>query len=229
MAARVELRITARWPFTPGSDDLFNATARFGTASQVDEPALDTIYRKRAHDVAREDPLIRWTSKMMKKFRFALLCSTVVLGASCTSDDDTATLRKGVVDDSLFSGTVQVSVQGATGSVAVPFKTPVPDVPDSDLQDELDGAVSLVVASPRSGASADLASGTMVDGDPSKPGEFSWKLNSARNQATLTFFNESSGGLTLDNGSSYTAMFSLSTNDYVSRQSPIAFDVEITQ
>lgn len=165
---------------------------------------------------------------MMKTFRFALLCSTVVLGASCTSDDDTATLRKGVVDDSLFEGTVQVSVQGAIGTVSVPFKTPVPDVPESDLEDELDGAVSLVVSSPRSGASADLAAGTMVEGDPSKPGEFSWKLNSGRTQATLTFFNESNGGLTLDNGSTYSAMFSLSTNDYVARQSPVAFDVEIT-
>ncbi len=164
---------------------------------------------------------------MMKTFRFALLCSTVVLGA-CTTDDDTATLRKGVVDDSLFEGTVQVSVQGAIGTVSVPFKTTVPDVPESDLEDELDGAVSLVVASPRSGASADLASGKMVEGDPSAPGEFSWKLNSGRTQATLTFFNESNSGLTLDNGSVYTAMFSLSTNDYVARLSPVAFDVEVT-
>ena len=104
-------------------------------------------------------------------------------------------------------------------------------VSDSDFQDEMDGAVSLFVTSQASGASADLGAGTALDdigGTPGAPSEFTWSLNSDRDEATLTFYNETPAGLTLKSDRLYFADFSVSSNDYVENLSAISFEVAVS-
>jgi hypothetical protein len=164
----------------------------------------------------------------MKILRAALLLG---FGASsmltaCGDDGGVVSLRKGVVDEGALSTGVTVTISGQTGSVQVPFMEPVPDVSDDDLEAELDGAVSLGVVSAASGAATDLAAGTLVSGTPTGPGQWSWQLNGDRDQATLTFYNQTPGGLTLSPGNPYSATLSLTTNAYIERLS--AFTMQVT-
>lgn len=163
----------------------------------------------------------------MKKFPFLMLCGALALGA-CTDDDGSTSIRKGAVNEDTLASGMDVSVNGSLGTIVVPFAVAVPSVPTADLQDELDGAVSLAVVSAQSGATADLTSGTMVDGEPTAAGEFSWALNDARSEVTLTFYNQTSGGLSLTPGNGYTAQFSVSTNDFVQRVPAVSFDVRVS-
>jgi hypothetical protein len=164
----------------------------------------------------------------MKVLRATLLLAfgTTTLLTACGDDSGSVTFKKGIVDEAALSSGVTVRVSGQTGSVAVPFVEPVPDVADEDLQDELQGAVSLGVVSNVSGAATDLAAGTLVDGTPAAPGQWSWQLNDDRDEATLTFFNQTPSGLTLTVGNPYSATLSLSTNDYIERLS--AFTMQVT-
>jgi len=142
----------------------------------------------------------------------------------CTVDDP-ATLRKASVAADMLEAGVTVSIQGSVGSVSVPFTEEIPDVSASDFQDELDGAVSLLVTSTVSGASADIVSGTLVDGMPAAAGEFSFEIAADRMSVTMSFFNETSSGLTLKAGNTYSAQLSISINEYVNRQPALEFDV----
>jgi hypothetical protein len=151
----------------------------------------------------------------------------LVASIGCGDDDGTSTLQKGEVDESMLTSGVVVSLASGQGSVVVPFSTPVPDVPDDDFEDEMSGAVSLLVSSNASGASADLMAGTLVSGPPSGPGEYNWSLNGDRDRATMTFFNQTPAGLTLKPGNTYTAQLAVTTNDYVDRVSAISFQVTV--
>ncbi len=164
---------------------------------------------------------------------YARLCLTVGLLAplaGCPNDDDNVTIRRGVVDESALNAGVLVSLSGNVGTVTVPFEDAVPDVSDSDFQDEMDGSVGLLVSSSASGSSADIGAGTPLDdigGTPSAAGEFTWVLNGARDEAILTFFNETPSGLTLKVTNAYTAQFSVASNDYVESVSAISFPVTV--
>lgn len=165
----------------------------------------------------------------MKTLRTALLLGLgAATLAACGDDGDGAmTLRKGEIDEAALSSGVSVNISGQTGTVSVPFIEPVPNVPDADLEAELEAAVSLFVQSDASGSSADLAAGSIV-GSPAGPGEWSWDLNEDRDEATMTFFNESPGGLTLKNGVSYTATMTLTANDYIESVSAFSMAVTVT-
>ena len=157
----------------------------------------------------------------MKVLRATLL---LALGATpmvsaCGDDGGVVATRKGVVDEAALTTGVTVTLSGQTGSLVVPFAEPVPDIDDDDLVEEVEAAVSLSVRSPASGATADFASGRLVEGTPSAAGEWSFELNDDRDAATLTFFNQSPGGLTLKTSNTYTATLSLSTNRYIERLS----------
>ncbi len=157
----------------------------------------------------------------------ALLVTGALLSTGCPGDDSAATLNKGEVDESALVAGRTVRISGATGTVIVPFSVPVPQVPDADFEDEMDGAVSLQVRSPRSGATAELIAGTLVSSNPSAPGEYTWELNADRDEATMTFFNETPGGLTLQPGLSYDVQLSVSTNMYIENVSPISFQAHV--
>ncbi len=122
---------------------------------------------------------------------------------------------------------VTVRLEGALGTVGLPFVDPVPEVDDLVFQEELEGAVGLFVVSELSGAAADLGAGTVVDGTPAAAGEYSWTLDEERTEVTLTFFNESPGGLTLNIGQPYSAQLSITANAYVERLSAISFPVAV--
>lgn len=163
------------------------------------------------------------------KLWHALLVTGALLSTGCPGDDGVATIRKGEVDEGALVAGVTVSIDAAsgTGTVLVPFVEPVPQVPDEDFEDEMDGAVMLQVQSPRSGAQAELLAGTLVDGDPSAPGEYSWELNEDRDEAMMTFFNQTPGGLTLKPGLNYDVQLTVSTNMYVENVSPIGFQANV--
>ncbi len=131
-----------------------------------------------------------------------------------------------IAEGELTEGVV-VRIQGALATVTLPFVDPVPEVDDDEFEDELQGSVALFVASELSGAAADLAAGTLVDGTPAAPGEFAWELDEERLEATLTFFNESPGGLTLSIGQPYRAQLTVTPNAYVATLSAISFPVAV--
>jgi hypothetical protein len=170
-----------------------------------------------------------------RNFSMKILRATLLLGlafgatpllSACGDDGGVVSLRKGVVDEGALSTGVTVTVSGQTGSVLVPFMEPVPSVDEDALEEELQGAVSLGVVSAASGAATDLAAGTLVSGSPAGPGQWSWQLNDDRDEATLTFFNQTPGGLTLTPGNPYSATLSLTTNAYIERLS--AFTMQVT-
>lgn len=149
----------------------------------------------------------------MKTLR-ALLVLTGVFAAACA--DDGGDLTKGSVDIVALQSNAVVTLSGATGTMVVPFSTPVPNVPNDDFEEEMTGAVALTVSSPRTGVTVNLMDGVLAD-VPTAPGEYSWALNTERTQATLTFVNSTTAGLTLKPGLDYLATMSVQTNDYVQR------------
>lgn len=161
----------------------------------------------------------------MKTLRiFCLMGAVAMIGCGDDGDD---TLDKGEVDEAALNGGVTVTLAGPQGTVTVPFSEPVPDISDDDFQDEMEGAVSLLVTSNSSGASADLMAGSVVGGSPMAAGEYTWELNDDRDAALMTFFNQTPGGLTLTVGNGYTAQLAVTTNDYVQRVSAISFQVAV--
>ena len=119
----------------------------------------------------------------MTKLRILFLMGAVA-SIGCGDDGDPP-LNKGEVDEAALTSGVVVTIQGAQGTVTVPFSEPVPDVDDQDFEDEMSGAVSLLVTSNSSGASADLMAGSIASGSPMAPGEYTWELNGARD-STMT-------------------------------------------
>ena len=110
-----------------------------------------------------------------------------------------------------------VKIDGDTASVQVPFLEPVPEGADhlEDPELELENAISLTVKSDETGTTANITGGTPVAGDPNEPGEYAWELNEARDEATLTFFNETSAGLTLQTDRTYTAQLQVTENEFL--------------
>jgi hypothetical protein len=164
----------------------------------------------------------------MKILRTAILLGvTGSMLAACNNDDGAVSVRKGEIDEGALTSGVTVTIAGSLGTVQVPFSEPVPEVPDATFEAELEDAVSLLVVSNQSGATADLMAGSVV-ASPSSPGQWSWQLNEDRDLATMTFFNETPGGLTLKAGNSYTAQFSVSVNDYIERLTTVSLGVNVT-
>jgi hypothetical protein len=162
----------------------------------------------------------------MKTHDVALLSLAFALGG-CAQDIGTESMRKGEVDVAGFTTQAQVAVDGAIGSVVVPFSTPLPNVPTDEFIDAMDGAVTMRVVSNASGAAADLMVGQAVDVDPTGPGQFSWSMSSDRTQATFVFYNETEGGMSLSPGATYTVQFSITANDYVERVSSMSFEITV--
>ena len=171
------------------------------------------------------------SSKLLSSF------CVLTLGLSAVACGDDAVInppRKGQIDRPALEGGVTVTISGDVGTVVLPFVEAVPEIGDDTsgsgedtLEDEMASAVSLVVTSSNSGATADLASGTVVGGAPIAPGEWNWELNGARDQATMTFYNTSPGGLTLKSAVSYDASLSIATNEYIEEEEAFAFTVSV--
>jgi hypothetical protein len=152
--------------------------------------------------------------------RTVLLTFTMTLVACGYDVDD---LGKGEVDELAMSSGVEVVLDGALARVIVPFAAAVPEVPQEEFQDEMQGTVSLRLIDARTGAAADVMVGEIVDGDPTVVGEVACTLNEDRREATFAFHN--AGGVTLESGLRYAAQFSIATNDYVARVPAMTFDV----
>lgn len=147
--------------------------------------------------------------------------------AACGDDDET-TAHKGEVDrDALESDGVTVNIDASVGTVEIPMLKFPSQMDYGTVNDELDGNVALVVVSDMTGSAADLAAGDVVDGDPSGPGEFSWEFNEDDMVTTMTFWNETPGGLTLKNDRTYTAQFAITKNAYIMTVPTVDVDVDV--
>jgi hypothetical protein len=162
--------------------------------------------------------------------------AVLILGLSAVSCGDDAVSqppRKGEIDRAALEAGVVVTIDGDLGTVTLPFSVAVPAIGgdtgggDDQLQSELEGAVSLVVTSSSSGATADLASGSIVEQAPASTGEWNWVLTDDRETANMTFFNSAAGGLTLKSSVSYDAVLSVATNEYIESDDSIAFGVTV--
>lgn len=157
------------------------------------------------------------------------LCGIGLVG--CTADTGTSGgVSKGVIDVEQIrdSQPWPVSIDGNKASVTVPFLEPVPEGADhlDDPEAELEDAVSLVVKSDETGTTANITTGTPVASSPNEPGEFAWELNTARDEATLTFFNEAPGGLTLKTDRTYTVQVSVTENEFLGEVASTSFKVK---
>lgn len=144
-------------------------------------------------------------------------------------------LRKGRIDRPTLEAGVTVTVADDLGIVLVPFLVPVPfplagdTGGEEDMEAELGDAVSLVATSPNTGASADLMLGAVVEALPQAPGEWAWELDDARLEATLTFFNATTSGLSLTAGIVYDAALTIATNTYIEEEGSFSFPVMVVE
>lgn len=161
--------------------------------------------------------------KAMKTFR-TLLVLTAISAVGCADDDD---LNKAMVDvQTLSAGNTVVTLTGATGTLVVPFTEPVPAVPAASFEEEVAAAVSVDVHSPRTENIVTLGGdGGEISPTPISPGQFNWSLNPARDEATLTFYNATTAGLTLKAGFDYNVRLAVGLNDYVQRVGTTTFRV----
>ncbi len=160
----------------------------------------------------------------------SLSLSSFVFGAALLvagcGDDTPAEVQKAEVDTSALQAGTDVVLSGNTGTVDVPLKSPIPaSASESDLESDLEGAVALVVSSVETGASADLAAGTLVSSNPAAPGEYTWSMNEERDTITLEFYNQTPGGLTLKAGRDYDVQFAVTPNSYVMSVAAMSFTV----
>lgn len=169
--------------------------------------------------------------------QIASFACLLILGPLAACSDDPVELvddRKGEIDRPALESGVTVTLSGDVGTVTLPFIVDVPEVgADTDggnpLEDELAGAVSLVITSNNSGATADLAAGILIEDSPSSAGEWSWTLNGDRDEATMTFFNASVSGLTLKPSVTYDAALSIATNEYIVDEDAFSFTVTVVE
>jgi hypothetical protein len=161
----------------------------------------------------------------MKKH--TLLFAAIIL-AACSGDATESGVTKVHVDDPATvldpdgDGAAQGSVEGHVAAMSLELDEPLPEV-DFRIAGTEDGAVmdvadalSLVVSSPRSGISVSLADGELVAGPPAKAGEWSIDLSDDRMVFDVSWFNETSGGLTMKVGQDYDVVYSLGDNCCIS-------------
>lgn len=161
----------------------------------------------------------------MKKF--SVCCFLGALAATGCGGDETESTGKGEVDvASLEDEGVQASVEAEVAAIGVPLAAPFPAGTKSEIEDEMLGAASLVVSS-ENGTSADLADGIVVDGEPSAPGEFNWELDEDRTTLTISFFNETVNGMSIQPGAEYTATLQIAENKFTAEVPATTFTVTV--
>ena len=166
------------------------------------------------------------TDSNMKKIS-AFVLGGAFLMVACNGDDTTE-IRKGQVDEDMLSAGVQVTIAGDVGTVDVPMALPVPNVTNSQLEGELQAACAFTLSSDQSGATVDILAGNLVDGDPASPGDYSYSINDARDTITVSFYNQSPGGLTVKTDRTYTAAMAIEFNDYIEVVENMTFTVTPT-
>ncbi len=134
---------------------------------------------------------------------------------------------KAQVDLSVMKSGIAVTLAGDLGTVTVPFATPLPEASDAELQTTLQRSVDLVVSSPRTGVSVRLADATLVAETPRQAGEVTWKLSDDRAVATLTFFNVTPQGESLERGWDYSVALTIADNDFIEAVPAVMLNVNI--
>ena len=162
----------------------------------------------------------------MKKFH--VCCFLGALAAVGCGGDDTSSVAKSEVDvEMLEDEGVVAEVTEEVAAIGFPLSKPFPEADRQAIEDEMLGAASLVVSNQDSGASADLADGVPVTGEPKAPGEFTWELDEDRVTLTITFFNETSTGMSIDPGKEYIATLAIAANAFTDEVPATTFTVTV--
>jgi hypothetical protein len=163
----------------------------------------------------------------MKSIRRVLL-ATSIFAVAC-SGSATEVSEKAEVDRTILEEEgITVVVSGSLANTDVPLANPVPtSVSDEEFEAEMREAISFVIVSVSTGASADLSDATVVEGEPAAPGEVNWSFNEARDAVTVQFYNESASGMSLTAGGDYTAQLSIASNPYISMLPAVGFDLTV--
>ncbi len=147
----------------------------------------------------------------------------LLLAPAC--GDDSVEAQLGKVDTEALTAGPSVVLSGDLGTVEVPLVRPLPAGDDEDVASDLSGTVSLVVSSRETGATADLAAGSLVPTNPAAPGEYAWSIDDERTTVTLEFYNQTPGGLTLKVGRTYDVEFAVQPNGWIDIVPTMAFSV----
>lgn len=165
----------------------------------------------------------------MTRFTILLIAAAALIGCTTNTRPGEPVFGKGEVDiDQLRAADWPVAVDGDLGTVEIPFVEPIPPVAD-DIEDpaaEIARVLELMIRSDETGTTVNITDGTYLDSDPTGLGEFTCSLNSGRDVATVTFWNESSDGLTLKTDRTYTVQITIQDNDYVETLPANAFTVQ---
>lgn len=160
----------------------------------------------------------------MNLLRVSCICGA--LAAIGCGGDESSTGPKAEVDVSMLEdGDVAAAVTEEVGSIAMTFADPIPDVDDEALEMEMLDAATVVVSDSTNGTTADLADGTLVHGEPSAPGEYSWALDESRTELTMSFYNRTASGMTIEPGTVYRVTMSIAENAYISEMPATSFEV----
>lgn len=156
------------------------------------------------------------------------LLFAAVMMAACSNDAAESGVAKVDIEDPATvldpdgDGAAEADVQGDVATMSFELAEPLPEIPFR-VAGTMDGAVmdmvaafSLVVSSPRSGVTASIADGELVEGPPSGPGEWSVDISDDRTVLAFSWYNETKGGLTLKTGEEYDVVYSLDDNCCVS-------------
>lgn len=157
-------------------------------------------------------------------------CVAAVVGllmtAACADDEPDQT--KGQIDVNTLQLGTTVTLTADIGSASVPLIVALPDENLDEIATVLSAVVSLVVTNDATAVSADLSSGSPVDVTPAAAGQYSWSVNSTRDLATLTFYNMTANGLSLQVGGKYNAMLSVAENAFVETVGTVSIPVTVS-
>jgi len=156
----------------------------------------------------------------------ALLFTGAVILSGCGDDSADAT-AKAVIDEAALEEGLMVTLSGNLATIDLPFSTAVPAATNDELEAELMDAVSLIVENEATGTTANLTSGSLVDTTPASAGQYTWALDTERDTLTITFYNETTNGLSLSAGTPYVAEFSVTSNEYVVNVPSMAVPVTV--
>lgn len=150
---------------------------------------------------------------------FTVLAIVACSGDSTPTDDDKVAIEDPAeVLDPDGDGVAEGAVEGDVATMSFELAEPLREISfrvaateDAAMLDVID-ALSLVVSSPRSGASVSLSEGKLVSGRPAAAGEWSVDLADDRMSFEVSWYNATLGGLTMKPGQSYDVMYSLGDN-----------------
>lgn len=164
---------------------------------------------------------------MIEATRTWLLIGALLLPSGCAEEGD-ADLSLSTIDVGLLARHARVELDDdRVAHFELPLIDPLPAVDLETVQDTLDGAVTLVVFDPVSGAPSNVVGGAATSSRPRAPGEYRWTM--PRERALKLAFVPDSAHVVLLDGVDLVAQLSIDANDVLHPVSPLTIDLAVLQ